>query len=1117
MKKLGQKLYVLLVRFGLMKMKPEMPKVPEIEKDLGPKERELREELARRMKLAIDKLKGEAQSKQDDVITKKLTWTVPKPPPGVVPKDAKLAMDAAMDGYGEWVMGYNMFAEGQAFLGYPYLSELAQRPEYRVISSTWAEEMTRKWIRITSTGDDEIKTKADKIKKLEDAMKRFNIQQLFKDAIEKDGFFGRSHIYIDLGVDENNVEELKQSIGNLKNLDLTAKAKVRKGRLKGFKLVEPVWTYPNAYNSTNPLAQDFFQPKTWFVMGKEIHTTRMLTFVGRPVPDLLKPMYAFGGLSLSQMSKPYVDNWLRTRQSVSDAISNFSIMVLLTDMSTMLQKNATLDLVTRAEFFNAARDNRGLMIVDKNAEDLKNVSMSLSGLDHLQAQSQEHVCSVSQIPLVKYTGLSPSGLNASSEGEIKVFYDKVKGSQEAQLDDKMQIVLNLLQLNEFGEIDPEIGFVWNPLEEESTSEQATTQKTQADTDCAYIDRGVLSAQEVRVKLAAAPDSPYASLDTSEEALPEVPGQEEPGSETDESGQSLLEQMTGGGGPDDQGGGGAPQLPGKSKPGEDANENHGTNGQFTSSGGEHDTTKPEKNSKFHMHDYGDWEPADKDQDTTNTMYKYGLQASHQRKCKTCGTKQYRVGGHDGAMEMTEDEIMKSAACDIKPKCTHDERLAYDNAVGVVFAIMAMDEKKFDESKHPRAKNGQFGSGGGAAAPKMSFSDTITSVLKEHGFKIKKGVINGEETKWYEGPGGVKISVGPATTGKKFTSAWVSNKEGKKEITGPNAKALVDLLTRSGSKAGKATSVNVGEETGDKASKILSKHGFDPLQAADVIETPGGNQIGMFTKSKDTYVAVVLTGKNAGKWISKSSGHMAKNGDDLDTLDKLMSGDKDVLKKTTNLQGGATPENLADTGNPYAPQPAAKPAAAAKKPSSTSEEGEHKEVTLTKSQLFTFHALKKGRPTPTDVELKAIRSYTNGSYNDINKGLRHTTTYAKQSTTVKNLTEYLNKCSLPEDATLYRRVSGDYAKILKSILSKGTVFVDHGFVSMSAGSNKWSGDLTMKIKAPKGSKAIAVGDIGSHPSEWEITGQRGSRFKITGFNRNTQEIECELLPPEEDYFK
>ncbi|WP_198327721.1 hypothetical protein [Mesorhizobium sp. WSM1497] len=35
----------------------------------------------------------------------------------------------------------------------------------------------------------------------------------------------------------------------------------------------------------------------------------------------MKPTYSFGGLSLSQMVKPYVDNWLETRQSVNDIIS----------------------------------------------------------------------------------------------------------------------------------------------------------------------------------------------------------------------------------------------------------------------------------------------------------------------------------------------------------------------------------------------------------------------------------------------------------------------------------------------------------------------------------------------------------------------------------------------------------------------------------------------------------------------------------------------------------------------------------------------------------------------------------------------------------------------------
>ena len=45
------------------------------------------------------------------------------------------------------------------------------------------------------------------------------------------------------------------------------------------------------------------------------------------------------------------------------------------------------------------------------------------------AQSQEQISSVSRIPLVKWTGISPSGLNASSEGEIRVYYDLIHSEQ----------------------------------------------------------------------------------------------------------------------------------------------------------------------------------------------------------------------------------------------------------------------------------------------------------------------------------------------------------------------------------------------------------------------------------------------------------------------------------------------------------------------------------------------------------------------------------------------------------------------------------------------------------------------------------------------------------------
>src|SRR6185437_7623915 len=147
-------------------------------------------------------------------------------------------------------------------------------------------------------------------------------------------------------------------------------------RIKALRNVEAVWCYPTGYNSNDPLSENWYKPAGWYCMGKETHRSRLLTFVGREVPDILKPAYSFGGLSMSQMAMRYVDNWLRTTQSVSDIVNAFSVMVLLTDLETLLQGGGD-ELFRRADLFTNLRDNKGLMLLNKEAEDLKNVSAPL--------------------------------------------------------------------------------------------------------------------------------------------------------------------------------------------------------------------------------------------------------------------------------------------------------------------------------------------------------------------------------------------------------------------------------------------------------------------------------------------------------------------------------------------------------------------------------------------------------------------------------------------------------------------------------------------------------------------------------------------------------------------
>lgn len=431
----------------------------------------------------------------------------PTIPAGVVPEAKKaevMAMDTALAPIYDFA---NQAFNGLAFPGYPYLAELTQRPEYRKISEVIAKEMTRKWGKVVSSGDED---KTKKIAEIEKELRRLNVRDLFRCAAEHDGFFGRAQIYIDVEAPSGTLAS--EVPAELETRLLRDPAKIKKDALRGFKLIEPMWTYPYLYNSDNPLSPDYYKPTSWFVMGKQVHSSRLLTLVSRPMPDMLKPAYNFGGLSLSQMVKPYVDNWIRTRDSVSDLVHSFSTSGIFTNLSSILNNGSGEELFHRLEMFNRMRDNRGVMALNKDEEEFFQFNTPLSGVDALQAQAQEQMASVPGIPIVKLLGIQPAGLNASSDGEIRVFYDHIHSTQEDIFADPIKVVLEVIQLSKFGEIDPDIGFEFEPLWQMDDEALSHIRKSDADAAVAYIEAGVLSAEEERIRLSGDPNSGYAGID-----------------------------------------------------------------------------------------------------------------------------------------------------------------------------------------------------------------------------------------------------------------------------------------------------------------------------------------------------------------------------------------------------------------------------------------------------------------------------------------------------------------------------------------------------------------------------------------------------------------------------
>jgi hypothetical protein len=389
------------------------------------------------------------------------------------------------------------FVQSTGFPGFPTLSLLAQLPEYRAMHERLADEVVRMFGKTKSTGN----APPARLSQLDAEIERLNIRDAIRTLVIHDQANGGAHAYLRMQNDEG-----------FKDTPLVAKPyTVRPGTFLGVQPIEAYWVSPNQYNSIDPTKPDFYKPSTWWAIGTEMHATRLRTIISRPVADMLKPAYSFRGVSMTQLAMPYVDNWIRTRQSVSDTVKQYSISGIKMDLAQSLAPGANVDLAMRAELINRYRDNRNLLLLDLATEDFFQFSTPLSGLDALQAQAQEQQSAVCHIPLVILLGITPTGLNASSEGEIRAFYDYVRGYQQNVLSSFMNDVLEFVQLSLDGKLDPSIKWEWQPLMELTALELAEKNNKDAATDQIYLQEQVISPAQVAERLNADANSPYSGL------------------------------------------------------------------------------------------------------------------------------------------------------------------------------------------------------------------------------------------------------------------------------------------------------------------------------------------------------------------------------------------------------------------------------------------------------------------------------------------------------------------------------------------------------------------------------------------------------------------------------
>lgn len=436
-----------------------------------------------------------------------------------VSKDEYKEMNMAFDSAGGFNTIYESLTQhaydlGQypitSFVGYGVLQQIAQQGLIRACIQTVSDDLSRKWIKIDGCDDPQ------KLEIIENELKKLHIKDLFHKAVTTTGYMGGAFIFIDTGEDDLT---LPLAINDLS-------AELKEGSKVKFVVVDPVNVSPIEYNCIDPLRDDYMQPRMWQVLGKRVHASRLLTFVENQPPMLLKPNYNFLGIPQAQILWDYVMHFNQTRASTARLLEKISLLVVQTDMDAVLSDEHGIELFdAKMEFLERYRNNDSVFVCDKESEGVMNVQTTIAGCTDVVRQSLELIACINRTPAVKLLGISPSGFNATGESDLKNYYDYVASKQELYRE-QIQTIINVIQLCEFGTIDPAITFKFEPLNEENKASQAMTAQTKIGALTQLVDRQAMSAEELRTAVREDEDLGLSFLDE------EMPAELENATQTD---------------------------------------------------------------------------------------------------------------------------------------------------------------------------------------------------------------------------------------------------------------------------------------------------------------------------------------------------------------------------------------------------------------------------------------------------------------------------------------------------------------------------------------------------------------------------------------------------------
>lgn len=291
---------------------------------------------------------------------------------------------------------------------------------------------------------------------------------------------------------------------------------VKPGQYEGIVQIDPYWLVPemDMSNAADPAAANFYMPEFYRIGGVRYHRSHFAIFIPSPVPDVLKPQYQYGGVSVPQRIVERVYAAERTANEAPQLAMSKRLDVLKTSLSAVMGNSE--GFVQSLRQFAFYRDNFGTKVVDTE-DDYQRLDTALTDLDVTIMTQYQLVAAAANVPATKLLGTTPKGFNSSGEYEESSYHEELETIQKNDLTPLVERHIALLRVSALEDkyaIDAEefgVTIHWHPVDSPTAKEYAEIALINAQADVALTQAGAIDGMDVRERLRADKRGGYTDL------------------------------------------------------------------------------------------------------------------------------------------------------------------------------------------------------------------------------------------------------------------------------------------------------------------------------------------------------------------------------------------------------------------------------------------------------------------------------------------------------------------------------------------------------------------------------------------------------------------------------